>query len=80
MPRTPLLKNTPNTPKYPTLKNPLHDSSESGTLQDVKNTIMDMNGQNLDTCTIKNLSTGQLLREATECNGLFTGFLFIKKQ
>jgi len=47
--------------------------SDSGTLQDVKNMILDINGQNLDTCTIKNQSTGQLLREETECKGISNG-------
>jgi hypothetical protein len=47
--------------------------SDSGTLQDVKKMIPDMTGQNLATCTIKNQSTGQLLREETECKGISNG-------
>ena len=37
-----------------------------------------MNGQNLNDCTVKNLSTGKLLRDETVCKGLFARF-FHKK-
>jgi hypothetical protein len=52
--------------------------SDSETLQDVKNKIMPMihdrmNGQNLNDCTVKNLSTGKLLRDETVCKDISNG-------
>jgi len=52
--------------------------SDSETLQDVKNKIMPMihdrmNGQNLNACAVKNLSTSKLLRDETVCKDISNG-------
>jgi len=47
--------------------------SDSETLQDVKNKIMGMNGQNLNACAVKNLITGKPLRDEAVCKDISNG-------